>query len=425
MSERVMSRAGLGTARLAFLAALSCVVACGTTVDSLGSGETERPGNDVPASVMLGPLRGPTTYPNPLRDLLALERGDIDAKIEETFRRLFEGDPVMERIYLGVGEDQGFVLDVLHSDVRTEGMGYAMMITVQLDKRDYFDRLWSYAKQALPYREGANEGYYRSSCMVGGEPQPCADPFGPQQFAMALIFAHGRWGDEPGRIDYAADALALLEILRDKERVNGLGDGVTNMFDEDAKLVLDVPETAAAGRTRPSIEMPAYYELWAQATGDAFWSDAAEAAREHWARTAHERTGLMPLRATFEGMPVQGSEGFEPESYRALINIALDSIWFGEHDWHVDNANRLLATFVSPEKIGTSYELNGTPRTTQQDAALVFAAGAVATIATANTRQNYLTAAWEMDFPTGAPRYYAGLIQLLSLLVMSGQYRVY
>src|SRR5690606_7441033 len=158
MSERVMSRAGLGTARLAFLAALSCVVACGTTVDSLGSGETERPGNDVPASVMLGPLRGPTTYPNPLRDLLALERGDIDAKIEETFRRLFEGDPVMERIYLGVGEDQGFVLDVLHSDVRTEGMGYAMMITVQLDKRDYFDRLWSYAKQALPYREGANEG---------------------------------------------------------------------------------------------------------------------------------------------------------------------------------------------------------------------------------------------------------------------------
>ncbi|MFO7179096.1 MAG: glycosyl hydrolase family 8 [Pseudomonadota bacterium] len=408
---------------------LPLIVACGTTVDSLGSGTTERQADDGqrPEPVMLQPLKGPASYSNPLREVLGVGKAEIDAKIEDVFRRLFEGDAATERIYIGVGDDQGFVLDVLHGDVRSEGMGYAMMIAVQLDKRDYFDRLWSFARQALPYRDGPYKGYFRSSCMVGGEPEPCVDPFGPQQCAMALIFAHGRWGNDPGRIDYAADAVALLDLMRNRESESDGGeDGVTAMFDAETKLVLDVPDPSAAGRTRPSILMPAYYELWAQATGDEFWRAAAEAARQHWKDAEDETTGLMPLRAKFDGEPVEGAAYFDSEGYRTLINIALDAIWFGKDTWHADNANRLLETFGSPDNVKTSYGIDGEVRNnTPQDPALMFALAATATIATTSNRQSFLTAAWKLGSPTGAPRYYAGLMHLLSLLVSSGQYRVY
>ena len=35
-----------------------------------------------------------------------------------------------------MGTDQAYIQDTLHGDMRTEGIGLAMMIAVELDKRD-------------------------------------------------------------------------------------------------------------------------------------------------------------------------------------------------------------------------------------------------------------------------------------------------
>ena len=105
---------------------------------------------------------------------------------------------------------------------------------------------------------------------------PCVDPYGAQQFAMSLIFAHDRWPDID-QIDYGADALAIFDTMLHKEQQNGgiSADGVTNTFDAETDLVLDQPNATFGAQTRPSILMPAYYELWAQATGNPFFHTAA------------------------------------------------------------------------------------------------------------------------------------------------------
>ena len=118
--------------------------------------------------------------------------------------------------------------------------------------------------------------------------------------------------------------------MRHKQDVNGgVVDGVTDTFDAATNLVFDFPNVSAAGIGRPSIEMPAYYDLWAQATGDPFWTGAATAARAYWQRSANPSTGLTPVRATFAGVPVAGSDNFQPEAYRAALNMTLDRIWSG------------------------------------------------------------------------------------------------
>lgn len=44
--------------------------------------------------------------------------------------------------YHPVGEDMGCLEDPGNHDVRTEGMSYGMMMCVQLDMKEEFDRIW-------------------------------------------------------------------------------------------------------------------------------------------------------------------------------------------------------------------------------------------------------------------------------------------
>ena len=184
--------------------------ACRTTVDSLGSD------SDAGAKAMLRPLARLPSYPNAFRDVLGKTDSEIADKIAATFAQLFHGDPAREAIYFPVGADQAYVRDILHDDIRTEGIGYGMMIAVQLDKRDEFDRLWRFATTTLMYQSGPNQGYFRSVCDGLAGAVTCVDPFGFQQFLMGLIFAHDRWGSASGPIDYQTDALALLTVMRER-----------------------------------------------------------------------------------------------------------------------------------------------------------------------------------------------------------------
>jgi oligosaccharide reducing-end xylanase len=403
------------------------LTACGSTVDSVGD-DASGP-EMLPDSTALRPLTGPAAYPNAFRDVLGKTDTEIRNKIDAAFQRLFHGDPTSEAIYFVIGDDQAYIQDVLHGDVRSEGVGFGMMIAVQLDKREEFDRLWRFADAALEYASGPNRGYFRSSCESGGTSAPCVDPFGQQTLAMALLFAHGRWGSRSGKIDYGAHALRLLDVMLNKEAQNGgVVDGVVNMFDAARKLVLDVPSQSALGQTRPSSAMPAFYELWAQATGGAFWREAAPSARALLEAAAHTQTGLLPLRAYFDGRPVPGSDAFQPESFRAQLNMALDHIWSGSHAWYVTEADRLLAFFASQGMTTycLSYTLDGSSCLgSPADAGFIAVNGATGMLATVSERTAFIEAAWNVEPPTGATRYYAGLLHLLSLLTLGGQFRVY
>src|ERR1700722_1033887 len=261
--------------RLGSICVVACAIACaacGSTVDSLGSDDTD--------STVRHPLVKPASYPNPFGDLLGQTDAAITSKIDAAFMQLFHGDPSTQAIYVEVGSDQAYIEDVLHgSEVRTEGMGLGMLIAVELNKTDEFNRLWTYSKAMLEVGSGPNQGYFQSFCdpADNGTPTPCLDPFGFEQFVMALLLANDRWGSTAAN-NYAADALALFHTLRHKEDDNGgVTGGVTDSFDAAQMLAFDFPDVASAGVTRPSIEMPGYYTLWQEATTDPFWTAAAPA----------------------------------------------------------------------------------------------------------------------------------------------------
>ncbi len=410
------SKSGLA----ALLVALPLSAGCSNTTDTLGFDRA------APEGPRLLPLTPPSSYPNPFRDVLNKSDAEIDEKIELAFKRLF-GDG-SEAIYIREG-DQAYIWDFYHNDIRTEGMGWAMMICVELDKHDEFDRLWAYAKSKLMVQDGPNAGYFRSRCDTGlnntTTALDCLDPFGHEQFAMALLFANERWATT-GRHNYAEDALRLFDVMLNKEQSNGgVVEGVTNMFDAQTRLPVHLPDEASQSFTRPSLVMPGYYELWAQATREPFWSAAADAGRSWLRSIAGPKTGLTPVRAELSGTPVAGWDQFGPEAYRTQLNLTLDWIWFGKEPSEVENANRQLTFFAGLEKTGRQYSLDGNCLAgCMYELSLVFTNGITATIATDAARNAFVKAVWETSPPTGNVRYYGGLVHLLALLVMGGRFQV-
>lgn len=406
------------------LAALALLGGCGSTTDTLGFEQSE----DGVRGPRLVPLSKPSSYPNPFRDLLKKSDADIQEKIEQAFQRLFHGSDG-DRVFFTTSDGSaGYIQDFYHSDVRTEGMGWAMMVCVELDKHTEFDQLWQYAKTTLRYQSGANAGYFRSHCETPNTTIDCSDPFGQQQFVMALVMANDRW-QTSSQHDYAEDALELLDVMLNKELYNGgIVDGVTNMFDRSAHLPYHVPEAASAGFTRPSVVMPGYYDLWAQATRDEFWSEAAAASRR-WLRsvsTAAPKTGFLGGRADFNGNVLAGWDQLAPEGYRTQLNLAADALWLAKDSWEVDNANLQISFFAGQDTPGRNYDLDGTClNTCMLELSLVATNGITATIATTDERRKFVQAVWDMSPPVGNLRYYGGMLHLLSLLVLGGQFRVW
>ena len=326
--------------------ALLALVSCTSTVDSVGYNGVGGAGG-----LRLRRVHGPETYPNPFKQLGKTDM-EVADKIARTWNQLFYGDPGLAAIYVPVGTDQAYIQDTLHMDIRTEGIGLAMMIAIQLDKRAEFDRLWTYANVQMKHKDGPQRGYFQSSCDGAAmTTMACDDPYGESQMLTALIFAHDRW-DSVTTLDYEMGAVELLTVMRHKQDENGgiVVEGITDTFDPKAALPFHLPQLAQAGISRPSIVMPAFYDLWAEATGDPFWTRAARAARDYWKRTAHPETGLTPVRASFDGEPVMLWEDFRSESYRAQINMALDWAWTKNEnekdEWLVDEANDLLDFFT-------------------------------------------------------------------------------
>jgi oligosaccharide reducing-end xylanase len=176
--------------------------------------------------------------------------------------------------------------------------------------------------------------------------------------------------------------------------------------------------------------MPAYYELWGRATGDAFFTAAADAARDYFPLVANPMTGLMPLRAYFDGTPTPGAERFTAEAFRVFLNLALDQIWTPGDPWGPTACGRVLSFFAdsAPDDYVGEYELDGTPTSTEPELGLVFVNGVAAvpvpmTFPT-ETRRVYIQAVWDMETPVGELRYYQGMLKLFAMLVLSGKMQV-
>lgn len=357
---------------------------------------------------------------------------EITSKLNVAWHQLFYGDDASERLYYPVGDDMAYIKDVGSNDIRTEGMSYGMMIAVQFNRREEFDRLWRWADRVMRFKSGPNEGFFAWNCDFSGKTRanaPASD--GEEYFATALYFAAGRWGTN-GVINYRKEADSILRAML--HRPEGQ-DRSTPMFDLKEKQVVFVPGGSAATFTDASYHLPAFYELWARWAKEdrAFWRDAATVSRRFFRRAVHPKTGLAPDYSTFDGKPTNAPwnprgnhDTFQSDALRVVGNIGMDWAWFGRDAWQVEQNNRYLR-FLNEQKPSyvSAYTVDGKPLVNYKSAGMI-AMNAVAALAAEPTLGDpFVRELWDAPVPRGQWRYYDGLLYMFGLLHASGQYRVW
>ena len=144
---------------------------------------------------------------------LGYSDAEIDKKVESAWQKFFYGTDD-ERIYYPVGEDMAYIYTADTDDVRSEGMSYGMMICVQMDKQEEFDRLWKWAKTHMQHKSGEFKGYFAWQMNTNGtikDNTPAAD--GEEYFATSLLFASARWGNGEGIYNYNKEAQEILKTM--------------------------------------------------------------------------------------------------------------------------------------------------------------------------------------------------------------------
>lgn len=351
---------------------------------------------------------------------------EINERVKLTWEALFEGDEDT-RIYYDAGDDMGYFMDTGNTDVRTEGQSYAMMMAVQMDRKDIFDRVWRWTHKYMFMTEGDNAGYFAWSCQLDGTKNSYGPaPDGEEFFALALLFASHRWGDGEAPLNYGVQARELLRVIIHKGE-----DGVGHpMWNPDNKLIKFIPNCEYSD---PSYHLPHYYELfalWAYPEDRAFWKEAARASREYLKISCHPVTGLAPEYAHYDGTPNndRGFGHFFSDSYRVAANVGLDYEWFRGDEWEVEEANKIQAFFAdkSPDDY-RRYTIAGEPFEEKS----LHPVGLLATNAMASLAANGAHARssvelfWDTPVRTGVRRYYDNCLYMFSILALSGNYRIW
>lgn len=353
-------------------------------------------------------------------------RSEIEERLHDTWQQLFYGDDET-RIYYPVGTDAGYILDTGNLDVRTEGMSYGMMMCVQMNKKEEFDRIWTWTKRYMWHAHGKYAGYFAWSLNPDGTRRAEGPaPDGEEYFALALLFASHRWGDGPEPYNYSEQAKELLRACLHRE------DGMAApLWEKKNKLIKFIPESDF---TDPSYHLPHFYELfasWGNPEDKEFWQEAAKASRAYLKKACHPVTGLAPEYANYDGTPrfEEGHGDFFSDSYRVVGNIALDYEWFGGDDWAREEANKWQNFFGSIDDL-TKYHKYTVEGDALNEMALhpvgLLAMNAFASLAaTGPYARKFVETFWRTPLRKGKRRYYDNCLYFFSLLALSGNYRIW
>jgi len=393
-------------------------------------------------------------YRNVLAEV-GYSQADIDKKLQDTF------DEVIKNCYSEVGKDMAYISDVKNNDVRTEGMSYGLMIAVQWDKKEMFDRLWRWSKKYMQIQEGPMEGYFRWSCKTSGEANaqgPASD--GELYFITSLLFASNLWGNDTG-INYLAEAQHILECVKTKEvemPVRHWGQRPQpgekpemrkvkmGLMDPETDLISFVPGMPF---TDPSYHIPAFYEVWARYAEDgraSYWRECARKSRAYLHKSIHPVTGLNPDNNNYDGSLIQAGhmmgDCFRYDSWRVPMNIALDYSWScSDRYWQQTYGNKIQDFFYSQgiDDYVDQYNVDGTrpekilkagnyPEKLRHGVGLVATTAAASLLCTHDKSYDFIDRLWNQKHVPDADGYFDGyydsILRLFALMHLSGRYRM-
>jgi hypothetical protein len=235
--------------------------------------------------------------------VLGKTKAECDAKVANMINIYFKNSankPAGSRLYNDNGSE-AYIEDVEFDDVRSEGQSYGMMIAVQMDMPEVFDKIWAWTNNHMR----RSDGMYNWQCTPSGsvKGQDYA-PDGEEWWLMDLLFAAKRWK----KSSYQSDA-----------------DKLSNAMFSNGVFSNNLPKFVRNNSTvDPSYILPAFYTLFAKWSGNhqTDWANIAKAGRKHLANCVNTSTGLMV------GSPTTNIP-FDWDAWRTAQNIVQD-IWMSD-----------------------------------------------------------------------------------------------
>lgn len=389
-------------------------------------------------------------------ELLGKSQAEVDEKLQTAVNRFFGTDTNEPaelirdsgyRLYYELPQDpsMAFIWAADSNDVRSEGMSYGMMVAVQMNRREQFDRLWKFAHTYMQFPSDspltAWRHYFRWQGSVrvespqswtvkfGGDTTPAPD--GEEYFAAALYLADRRWGSG-GEVNYRAEAAKISwAMLHNRPK----RDGRFPIINGPANMVVFVPYQSSNDHSDPSYHVPGFYELFAEygPSEDAErWREVTRVSREFLVTSAHPTTGLHPDYALFNGKPTQGYQSsrhdeFYYDAWRVPLNMALDQAWFKAEPKlkvQIEKYHAFFTQHLGENNVSAAlFEIDGSNPSGGGSTALTATLAAGALVSGAANRKAFVQNLWGVGQQSGQYRYYQGCVYLLGLLATAGRYQ--
>ena len=362
-------------------------------------------------------------YTSPFKTYLGKTDEEIQAKLDQLWNHYFKGG--RDFTVYHENNNEAYILDTGNNDVRSEGMSYGMMICVQTNHKEEFDKLWKFAKSHMWHKNGQWDGYFAWHCEPSGvqKDQGCA-PDAEMYFVMSLLLAANRW-NEPS---YMEDAQYILK----KCWKNGNG----SLFSDNYYVITFQPNNCP-DFSDPSYDLPSFVDLFARwsNTNKDKWSKAADKTRDHLFKSSHPTSGLFSEYNNFDGTPhyeyTSSSTKYMYDAMRCAMNFGMDYYLFGNRaDSITVMAKRIIDFFEKDEYQHARFNWDGTDPSESYTLGET-GCNAVACYALMDARgydekiKRNLDMAWKAKLMTGQYRYYDGLVHYLSMLHLCGSFKIW
>ena len=363
-------------------------------------------------------------YESPFKKYLGKTDEEIQKKLDDLWNHYFKGDN-NSKVYYETN-DGAYIEDINNRDARSEGMSYGMMIAVQTNHKEEFDKLWKWTKAHMWHNPG--DGYFSWSVNTNGSVKDQGNaPDGEMYFMMSLLFAANRWNDE----GYLKDAQSIL-----KSCWKGNGN---SLFNEQSYIVTFQPSNGNNSWSDPSYSLPAFVDLfsrWSETNNDK-WTKATSATRDHLYKSSNTKSGLFSDYNNFDGTPHAVNFNNDATNYmydamRCAMNFGMDYYLFGvDAKRQTEMAKRIIDFFEKDGYKHARFTWEGNPIGNDGYTQGEKGANAVATYALMNEDgyenkiKKNLEMAWNEKFMTGQYRYYDGLVHYLAMLHLTGSFKIW
>ena len=364
-------------------------------------------------------------YTSPFKTFLGKTDKDIQDKLDELWNHYFGGQNDKTVYY--EDRDGGYIVDINNNDIRSEGMSYGMMIAVQTNHREQFDKLWNWAKKHM-WKDPATggSGYFAWQANRDGSVRDWGNaPDGEIYFMMSLLFAAHRWNDE----GYMRGAQSILKAC-------WKGNG-QSLYSEQSFIATFQPSDGNNTWGDASYSLPAFVDLFSRwsTTNTDKWKKATKATRDHIYNSANPQSGLCSDYSNFDGTPhyafSDNSTKYAFDAIRCPMNYGMDSYLFGVDMERQTKIAKVITDFF--ERDGYRHGHFNWDGTSGYGDFTIGQAGAnaVATYALLEEEsykdlvKKVLQKAWDSKPIVGSQRYYDGLVHYLAMLHLTGNFKIW